>query len=193
MLNQLIELDHKWFLTINSMHNAFFDEIMYWASYKYTWLPLYAIIVYYIFRQYKKQWWIILFGIILTLILSDQLSVLIKDYFSRLRPSHNTMYNTIIHLNRNIKGGTYGFVSSHAANTAGLSTFLVFFPIFRKRIIVILLFLWVLLVSYSRIYNGLHYPADVIGGIFLGFFIGFCTSYATKIVILKKLNNHIKY
>lgn len=185
MLNQLIKLDHQWFLTINSLHNAFFDEIMYWVSYKYTWIPLYAIILYYIFRQYKKKGLIILIGIILTLLLSDQISVFVKDYFMRLRPSHNPYYDSIIHLNRNIKGGAYGFVSSHAANTAGLATFLILFPIFQKKIIHLLLVLWVLLVSYSRIYNGLHYPADVVGGIFLGIFIGISTTYATKIVILK--------
>jgi len=185
MLTRLIDLDHQWFLAINSLHNAFFDEIMYWASYKYTWIPLYVLIIYFIFRQYKKQGWVLLIGIVLTLVLSDQLSVLVKDYFLRLRPSHNVMYEAVIHLNRGIKGGTYGFVSSHAANTAGLATFLMFFPVFRKKIIIILLVLWVLLVSYSRIYNGLHYPADVLGGIFLGFFIGICTTYATKIVILK--------
>ncbi|MGQ9848355.1 MAG: phosphatase PAP2 family protein, partial [Bacteroidales bacterium] len=175
MLNQLIKLDHQWFLAINSMHNAFFDEIMYWVSYKYTWLPLYVIIVYFILRQYKKQGIIIIIGIALTLFLSDQLSVLVKDWVMRLRPSHNPYFENIIHLNRNIKGGTYGFVSSHAANTTGLVTFLILYPIFRKKIIKILLISWVLLVSYSRIYNGLHYPADVVGGIFLGFFIGICT------------------
>lgn len=185
MLNQLIKLDHQWFLTINAMHNAFFDEIMYWVSYKYTWIPLYCIIIYFIFRQYKKQGIIILLGIILTLLLSDQISVLIKDYFMRLRPSHNPCFESIIHLNRNIKGGTYGFVSSHAANTAGFATLLILYPIFQKKIINIIIISWVLLVSYSRIYNGLHYPADIIGGIFLGFFIGICTTYATKIVILK--------
>jgi len=192
MLSQLIDLDHQWFLAINSLHNSLFDEIMYWVSYKYTWLPLYAIFVYYIFRHYKKQGFIILIGIVLTLILSDQLSVLIKDYFMRLRPSHNNMYNTIIHLNRGIKGGTYGFVSSHAANTSGFATFLIFFPVFRKKIIIALLIFWVLLISYSRIYNGLHYPADVIGGIFLGFFIGICITYATKIVILKNKKYKLK-
>ncbi|NSW46472.1 MAG: phosphatase PAP2 family protein [Bacteroidales bacterium] len=192
MLKQLIEFDHRFFEVINSLHNPFFDEIMYWASYKYTWIPLYAIIIYFIFRQYKRQGLIIVIGIVLTLILCDQLSVLIKDYFMRLRPSHNAIYATIIHLNHGIKGGTYGFVSSHAANTSGFATFLIFFPIFRKKIIIVLLIFWVLLISYSRIYNGLHYPADVIGGIFLGFFVGIGITYATKIVILKNKKYKLK-
>ena len=185
MLHQLINIDHQWFIAINSLHNSFFDEVMYWISYKYTWIPLYIIFIYSIIKKFKSQSWIIILFVILTIILTDQLSVLIKDTFCRLRPSHNPLFENLIHLNHGNKGGLYGFVSSHAANTAGLSTFLIFFPILRSKNSVFLLISWSLLVSYSHIYNGLHYPTDVIGGIILGFFIGLCTTYATKIVILK--------
>lgn len=188
MFNRLIDIDHQWFVAINSFHNSFFDEMMYWISYKYTWLPLYAFIIFLIIKRFKKQSWIILMSILITLLLTDQLSVLIKDYFMRLRPSHNPLFENLIHLNHGIKGGLYGFVSSHAANTAGLSTFLILFPIFKSKKIVFLFIFWTLLVAYSRIYNGLHYPSDVMGGIILGFFIGWCTTYATKIVILKNKN-----
>jgi undecaprenyl-diphosphatase len=188
MLKWLISLDHKLFFAINSFHSEWVDAIMYWVSNKYTWIPLYALFIYLIITKFKKKAIIILISIILTAILTDQLSDLTKNYFKRLRPSHNPKYENIIHLNKKIKGGKYGFVSSHAANTAGLATYLILLPLLRKKIINLFLVFWVLLVGYSRIYNGLHYPLDVIGGFFLGFFIGIIMIFLTKNVILKKLN-----
>jgi undecaprenyl-diphosphatase len=190
MWQQIIEIDHQLFLWLNSMHSPLWDEVMYGASYKYTWIPLYLFIIYLLFKRYKKQAYGILLFLIVTVALTDQISTtVIKDNVQRERPSHNPAFENVIHLNKGEKGGEYGFVSSHAANVSGLVTFLFFIPVFIKRKYWYLLFFWALLVCYSRIYNGLHYPADVLGGIILGIFTGICTSYATKIVILK---NYLK-
>lgn len=185
MLQWLMDIDKQWFLAINSLNSPFWDEIMYWFSEKFTWLPLYAFIIYFAVRKYKKHSWKVILFMLLTLVLTDQISVLIKNFVMRPRPSHTVIFDTVIHLNHGIKGGLYGFVSSHAANTSGLASFIIFLNFFQSKTAKILIILWVLLVSYSRIYNGLHYPLDVLAGIFLGIFIGYCTSYATKIVILK--------
>ncbi len=186
MIQQIIEFDHYLFRLINAIHSPFWDEIMFIFSNRFFWIPLYIIITTIIIKRYGIRAWLIVLVLLITIVLTDQLSVLIKDSVMRLRPSHNPIYDGIIHLNKGIKGGTYGFVSSHAANVAGFVTFLYIIPVFNRKVYWFLLLFWALLVSYSRIYNGVHYPLDVVGGNFLGIFVGISTSYTLKTLYLKK-------
>lgn len=185
MFEILINIDKKLFLFFNSFHNEWMDTLMYWISYKYTWIPLYILVIIYIFKHHKNKFLFYISCILITFALTDQCSNILKNSTKRLRPSHNPEFEQVIHLNHNYKGGKYGFVSSHAANTAGLTTILIFLGIFKKNIYKHFFIFWTLLVSYSRVYNGLHYPADIVGGIILGIFIAFIVNYLTKIVILK--------
>lgn len=100
----------------------------------------------------------------------------------RLRPSHEPSLVPFIHLSKAGPGGMYGFVSSHSANAFGLLTFLfLLLPSKYKWLKFILLF-WAILVSYSRIYNVVHYPSDVIGGAIVGILSGLTTWAIFKII-----------
>lgn len=101
---------------------------------------------------------------------SDQLSVLVKNKVQRYRPCHNTEISNQVHT-INGCGGQYGFVSSHASNTFALALFLSL--IVRKKGFYVLMFFWAVIVSYSRIYGGVHYPSDILGGAFLGLSLAF--------------------
>ena len=174
----LIEIAKSWdtdlFLLLNGFHNAFWDTVMYWASEKYFWVPFYALLL--VFIGVKLNWktlLVILPLIALSILLSDQGSVLLKNFFQRYRPCHNLMIQDIVHTLNGKCGGQYGFVSSHAANTFALAMFVGM--LFRKKLkwMLVLMLFWAGFVSYSRIYTGVHYPADIVAGALLGAGVGF--------------------
>jgi len=136
---------------------------------KETWLPFYLIILYFIIKKYRSKSILIIIFLALTVVASDQLSVLIKETVQRLRPVYNPAIEHLVH-NVLRKGGNYGFVSSHAANSFAI--FIFTSRIFKNRRYSWLLFLWALLLCYSRIYSGVHYPLDILGGALLGWLLG---------------------
>lgn len=177
MLQNLERLDQELFLWLNSKHNAFFDVIMYWASSQFFWIPFYLALAVYLFRKLGKTVYYYYLCIALLITASDQLSShLIKNWARRPRPSHVPEISNMIHLSKAGPGGLYGFVSSHASNSFALAIFLVLTlpPAFNwlKHGMVG----WALLVAYSRIYNGVHYPGDVLGGMLLGALLAFLFS-----------------
>ncbi len=180
----VIQADKELFLFLNSFHSETFDFLMWHISGKYLWLPLYAFLLYAIIKKYKIQGLLFVAGIVLTIVASDQISVLIKNSVERLRPSHNPDFEGLIHLVNNYKGGAYGFVSSHAANSFGLATFVAL--LFSKKWVTVSMLLWALIVSYSRIYLGVHYPADIMCGGALGALLSTVFFYLSMNVNRKK-------
>jgi undecaprenyl-diphosphatase len=167
-LQGILEFDKELFLYLNSFYNDFWDTIMLMVTRKETWVPFYLIILYYIIVNYRGKAILILLFLAITIVASDQVSVLIKGLVQRLRPVHDPAIEHMVH-NVLRKGGMYGFVSSHAANTFAIFTFTS--RVFKSRSYTILLCFWVLMVSYSRIYSGVHYPFDILGGILLGWLL----------------------
>jgi undecaprenyl-diphosphatase len=167
-LQNILEADTELFLFLNSFHNDFWDTIMLMVTRKETWVPFYAVILFFIFRNYKSKWWLAVIFFALTVVLSDQLSVLLKETIQRLRPVHNPEIQRLVH-NVLRKGGLYGFVSSHAANS--FAVFIFTSRLFRNRGYWLFMLIWALLISYSRIYSGVHYPLDLLGGAILGWLI----------------------
>ncbi|HPR58021.1 MAG TPA: phosphatase PAP2 family protein [Bacteroidales bacterium] len=172
MIDLLNRIDTWLFLLLNGLHTAWLDELMFRISHKLTWIPLYVFFIVLLIRKYKLRiFWILVFVVIL-ITLSDQLSVLIKNLFQRLRPCHNDELNLLIHTVKDKCGGKYGFVSSHASNTFALAVFLIPFLKSYWKGFSFSLILWAALVSYSRIYLGVHYPGDILCGALLGATIG---------------------
>lgn len=165
----LNQIDTQFFMAINGANNPFFDHFFSLFTSKEIWYPLYLLLIVLIFQKYGfKGLWVVLFFIV-TVVISDQLSGLIKDLVHRFRPSHEPTLTGLVNM-PNGQGGLYGFLSSHATNSFALAM-LIGLLAKSKRIWVAFL-LWAFLTSYSRIYVGVHYPFDVIAGAILGSLIG---------------------
>ena len=173
MIDFLIRSDHELFLLLNRHHTAFFDFVFLWCSSRVLWIPFYAFILYMLYRSNPKVIAPLLISVGLLILFSDQISVMLfKNIFHRLRPCHRAELNNLIHVVGGC-GGEYGFISSHAANSAALTTFLILsfgkeFPWFR-----IALPLWAFILCYSRVYCGVHFPGDVVAGAIVGCVLAF--------------------
>lgn len=176
LIETLKSIDNALLLFINGMHSPFCDNVMMGVSNRFIWIPLYVFVLFLFVKKFGKNSWLVILLAVATLAISDQLaSHLIKNLVMRYRPSHNLLLGPKLHIVDNYRGGQYGFVSSHAANTLGFAIFTsLLFP--EKRWLRIVLLCWVALICYSRMYLGVHYPSDIIGGALVGCFAAFVTN-----------------
>jgi undecaprenyl-diphosphatase len=185
MIHFLQNLDVKLFLFLNAQNSPFFDKIMWFISGKFEWIPLYLLLIFWIFYRFRKKGWIFLALTLLVFALSDAGSVhLFKNVFERLRPSRNPALEGMVHLVNGYRGGLYGFISGHAANTFGLAVFTGL--VFREKWYIISILIWASVVSYSRIYLGVHYPSDVVAGALWGNLMAIGVYYAYKRIVIKR-------
>ena len=170
VIDFLQRTDEAVFLALNGAHCAYADSTMWLFTGRWAYvLPVLALL-YLSFRCGWKRGVMMLLAVALTILLSDQIaSSLIKPLVCRLRPSHAE--HIVAYVLNGHRGGMYGFVSSHAANSFGVAVLLILLS--RNRLVAACMLLWAAVVSYSRIYLGVHYPGDIICGALVGVAMAF--------------------
>lgn len=185
MLEKLVELDRELFVYLNDMQSPFWDPIMVFVSDKYVWVPFYLGLIGYVIWRYKRKSIPMLLLAVLTIVLADSItSGIFKPYFARLRPCHDPTLSETINLVAGC-GGKFGFMSSHAANSFGFAVFFNLVLSDRYAVFKFILVAWAVIVSYSRIYLGVHFPGDIVGGAIVGSFAAYLCALGYDIVIRK--------
>ncbi len=173
MLDKLIPYEEKMFFVINGAHSNFLDGMMWLYSGCLIWvLPMLFFVFTLIHKKNRKLWIPLLLGIVLVFVLCDQFSShLIKPLFQRERPTHYPEIMEHVRTLYGYKGGRYGFISGHATNSFGFAMFTSL--LLRNKYYTLYIMAVACVISYSRIYLGVHFISDVTGGIIAGILIGY--------------------
>lgn len=184
----LSDIDARLLLIVNGAHSPFFDSVMWCISGRWIWVPFYAVLAYLLFRRMSwKRASICLVTIGLIILAADQTcATLIRPEIGRLRPANlNNPLSSFVHVVNGYRGGRYGFPSCHAANTFALAVFMSL--VIRHKWFTVMMFSWVFVVSYSRMYLGVHYFGDLFCGATIGSLFAVLFYYLQN-YLFKRLN-----
>lgn len=187
MLEQLLQYDKELFLFLNNLGSDTWDNLWLVITNKFSFIPLYAILLFLIFKKLGlKGLLLMVLVIVLVILFTDQVTNVFKREFERLRPCRQEGVMEYMRFIA-VRCGKYGFFSGHSSNTMAVAIFagLLLKP-YYKNLIFILVF-WSVVVAYSRIYVGVHYPLDIICGMLFGVFSGFIF-YKLARYILKRVS-----
>jgi len=154
-------LDIQWFIFVNqSMHNTFFNVVMPLISNSgedgLIWL-IAALILYLSGPKTRRASFLMLVAIFISFVVGEEV---LKHIFQRPRPFLSLEgVNLLI-----TPPGSFSFPSGHAAN-AFAASLVVARKVPRLAWPVLLL---TVIMAFSRVYVGVHYPLDILGGALLG-------------------------
>jgi len=184
-LDKIIAQDKELLIYLNSLGSETWDGFWMAATNQFSWIPLFALMLFLVFKAYGWKKGLVLVVVISLLItFSDQFANFLKDSFGRLRPNNNPTINDLIRILK--RPSSFSFVSGHATTSFAVTTFLIA-TLRNYYKYAYLLLIWPMLFAYSRIYIGVHYPVDIFAGMLIGLMIG-VLFYRISVMILKKLN-----
>jgi undecaprenyl-diphosphatase len=184
ILDSIIQKDKELFIFLNSFGNENWDSFWLIITNQISWVPLYLIFSFLIYKSYGwKKLIAILILVAILITFSDQFVNFIKNFYERLRPNNDASINQIIRIVKH--PGGYSFLSGHATTSMAVS-FFVYLTLRKFYKYIGLIFIWPLLFAYSRVYLGVHYPTDILSGLIVGVLIGFIF-YKFSLIMLRKI------
>jgi len=188
MLDRIKQIDTELLIFLNNLGNKSWDPLWVSITDKFTFLPLFILIIFFLFKKNgTKGLLVILLFISVLILFTDQFTNVVKDFTQRLRPCRLDELQGLLR-DIDIRCGKYGFFSAHAANSISVTIFIInCVDESVKKFLKPVLILWVMIFSYSRIYLGVHYPLDTIFGLSFGIFSGFLFNYLYNYFISVKV------
>lgn len=169
MIDSIIEKDIELLIFLNNLGTEQWDGFWLVVTNKYSAVPLYLFLIYTSYKNFglKKTIGIVI-GVLLVVLLSDQTSQFFKYHYMRLRPCWDEDIIPQIRMVTESCGGKYSYFSAHAANAMAVAGF--FSLVLRTKLpkLPVLLIIWAFFVAYSRVYLAVHFPADILTGLFFG-------------------------
>ena len=188
MLDRIKQIDTELLIFLNNLGNKSWDPLWVSITDKFTFLPLFILIIFFLFKKNgTKGLLVILLFISVLILFTDQFTNVVKDFTQRLRPCRSDELQGLLR-DIDIRCGKYGFFSAHDANSISVTIFIInSVDESVKKFLKPVLILWVMIFSYSRIYLGVHYPLDTIFGLSFGIFSGFLFKYLYNYFISVKV------
>ena len=171
-LETLLNIDRYLLLSLNGSDSLFWDGCMLVYTSMAVWMPLAVILLYVLLKNNNiKDFFLILVLIALVAVLTDQISSgICKPFFARWRPTNDPLLMYAVDVVNETREGSYGFTSSHAANSFGIATFIML--LIRNKALTTSMIIWASMNAFTRIYLGVHYPGDVLCGTVIGVVVG---------------------
>lgn len=173
MIEQILGYDTELFLFLNNLGAPRWDYMWLVITHEVTFVPMYAILLFLLHRKFGTKALLIFILLVAVMItFTDQMTNVSKRGFQRLRPCGEPSIMDQVRFIA-VRCGKYGFFSGHSSNSMAAAVYagLMLRPYYRN-LIYILLF-WSLVVAYSRIYVGVHYPLDLFFGLSFGAMVGY--------------------
>lgn len=192
-LQSLLEYDRQLLLFFNDSNNLFADHWMTILTSGFTWISLYLSLLLLIVKNNETVPQILLIAgcSLLCVLLADGVADFIaKPFVGRWRPCNDPVFCDAVHVVNGYRGSDYGFFSAHAANTFSITVF--FCLLVKSRMLSIALVVWSLVNCYTRMYLGLHYPADIIAGLAWGGIVGVCVHFL-YLRVFRKISSKNNY